>query len=244
MNFKMLIHILVIAAVIAGCGSFKAKGHGGSDPASVAGGTATRGDMSNILGDVEAKRPYSRYLYRVAGMDGQESVSGIISIAQGGDENLRLVVTGRELRVIQDESFRRSYNLETTDSDNMSFNGGYAAGGRLAIMPGLYIPVEFYPQWFPANADVSVDIKCNLLIRMKKVYANETQGLVAFMDARNRLEGLTCEMLGTFDTIPQLKKLVRTLRGQKKYNGEHYVLRLSWGSTFALVTIAGERGKK
>lgn len=244
MNFKVLIHIFVIAGVMAGCGSFKTTGHGGSDPVFVTGWTATKGDMSNILGDEEVKRPYSRYLYRVTGMDGQEGVSGTISIAKGGDENLRLVVTGRGLRIIQDESFRRSYNLETTDSDNMSFNGGYAAGGRLAIMPGLYTPVELYPQWFPANADVSVDIKCNLLIRMKKVYANEIQGLVAFMDARNRLEGLTCEILGTFDTIPQLKKLVRTLRRQRKYNGEHCVLRLSWGSTFALVTIVRERGKQ
>jgi ribonuclease I len=92
--------------------------------------------------------------------------------------------------------------------------------------------------------DLSVDQKCNLLVQTKKQYVNETQKLVAFMDARNRLEGLKCEILGTFDTMPQLKKLVTRLRKEGKYKDErHYVLRLSWSSTFALVTIAREGGK-
>ncbi len=238
---KLLIKALIILAAVAGCNGLEHAGQGPGDPLS----TATTADMRNILGDVTVSRPYSRYLYRMKRVDGGEGESGVVSMAQGGDENMKLVVAGGELRIMPEESFRRSYNWETSSSDRVPFGGGYAAGGRLAIIPGLYTPVDLCPSWFPSNADVSVDERCNLLVRMKSVYENETQRLVAFMDAKSKLEGLTCEVLGTFQTVPQLKKLVTTLRKEGKYNHEHhYVLRLSWSSTYALVAISREGGRQ
>jgi hypothetical protein len=236
MDLRLLLQALVISAALASCGGLENAGYGPDDPFS----TATAGDMANILGDTEAAGPYSRYLYRIVETDGREGGSGIVSIARGGDENMRLVVSGAELKVVPG----RSYDLDMAGSDRVPFSGGYAAGGRLAIIPGVYTPVEFRPSWFPSVMDLSVDQNCNLLVQTKKQYVNETQKLVAFMDARNRLEGLKCEILGTFDTMPQLKKLVTRLRKEGKYKDErHYVLRLSWSSTFALVTIAREGGK-
>jgi len=240
MDTKLFLQALVIVVALAACSGFENSGYGLRDPSS----TETAADMSNIVGDAAATKPYSRYLYRVTKTDGSEGESGIISMVQGGDENMKLVVTGGELRIIPGEILQRFFNWEMAGSDRVSFGGGYAAGGRLVIIPGLYTPVEYYPPWFPSNADVSVDRKCNLLLRMKKGHENETQRLVAFMDARNKLEGLACEILGTFDTVPQLKKMIAILRREGKYNGEeHYVLRLSWSSTFALVMISPEGGK-
>ncbi|MDD3847631.1 MAG: hypothetical protein PHC90_14880 [Syntrophorhabdaceae bacterium] len=240
MRIRLFLQTLVAIVAVAGCSGLENAGQGLGDQSP----TPTAADMWNILGDAEPAKPYSRYLYRMTEADGSKEESGIISMVQGGDENMKLVVTGGELRVVPGESFRQSYNWETSGSDRVPFGGGYAAGGKLAIMPGLYRPVEYYPSWFPSNADVSVDGKCNLIVRIKKGYENETQRLVAFMDARSKVEGLTCEMLGTFDTVAQLKKLVATLRKEGKYNGEHhYVLRLSGSSTYALVAISREGGK-
>lgn len=239
MRTNLLLQVLVIIVAVTGCSSLENAGQG---PCGVL-STATVADMWNILGEATASRPYSRYLYRMTGADGSEVESGIISMAQGGDGNMKLVVTGGKLRIEPGESFRGSYNWRSSEPEIVPFGGGYAAGGRLAIMPGLYRPVEFYPSWFPSNADVSVDGECNLLVRMKRSYENETQRLVAFVDARSRLEGLTCELLGTFHTVPQLKKLVTTLRKEGRYGGEHHcVLRLSWGSTYALVAISRKGG--
>lgn len=236
MDLRLLLQALVVSAALASCSGLENAGYGPGDPFAA----ATAGDMVNILGDPEEAGPYSRYLYRIVETDGREGGSGIVSMARGGDEDMRLIVSGTELRVVPG----RSCDLDMAGSDRVPFSGGYAAGGRLAIIPGVYRPVEFRPPWFPSVVDVSVDQKCNLLIRTKKRYANETQKLVAFIDARSRLEGLTCKILGTFDTIPQLKKLVARLRKEGKYKDErHYVLRLSWSSTFALVTIAREGGK-
>ena len=235
---RLFLQALVIAVATAACSGPGNSGYGLSDSSS----TATAADMLNIVGGEAAAVPYSRYLYRITKTNGGEGESGIISMVQGGDENMKIAVTGGELRIVPGESLRRSYNWETAGSDRVPFGGGYAAGGSLAIMPGLYTPVEYYPSWFPSNADVSVDGKCNLLLRMKTGYENETQRLVAFMDARSKLEGLTCEILGTFDTVPRLKKMVATLRKEGRYKGEqHYVLRLSWSSTFVLVTITRGR---
>ncbi|HOD74527.1 MAG TPA: hypothetical protein PKJ17_00780 [Syntrophorhabdaceae bacterium] len=240
MRTKLLLQVLIIIAAVAGCSGLEHAGQGPGDPSSA----ATAADMWNILDGAAASRPYSRYLYRMKRADGSEGESGVVSMAQGGNENMNLVVTGGELRIVPAESFRRSYDWETSASDRVPFGGGYAAGGRLAIIPGIYTPVDLYPSWFPTNAYVSVDEKCNLLVRMKKTYENETQRLVAFMDARSKLEGLTCEVLGTFHTVPQLKKLVITLRKEGKYNHErHCVLRLSWSSTYALVAISREGGR-
>jgi hypothetical protein len=236
MDPRLLFQALVIITALASCSGLENTGCGPGDPSS----TATAGDMLNVIGDAAAARPYSRYLYRIVETDGHERGSGIVSMTQGGDENMRLVVGGGELRIVPG----RSHDLDMAGSDRVPFSGGYAAGGRLAIIPGVYTPVEVYPSWFPSVMDVSVDQKCNFLVRIKKGCANETQRLVAFMDARSRMEGLTCEILGTFDTIPQLKKLTTRLRKEGKYKDEqHYVLRLSWSSTFALVTIAREGGK-
>jgi hypothetical protein len=240
MRTKYIFIALVVILASAGCGGLEYAGQGPGDPSSL----ATAADMSNILGGAAALRPYSRYLYRITRADGSEGESGVVSMAQGGDENMKLVVTGGEIRIVPGESFRRSYNWETSLSDRVPFGGGYAAGGRLAIIPCLYTPVELYPSWFPSNADVSVDEKCDLLVRMKSAYENETQRLVAFMDARSRLEGLTCEVLGTFHTVPQLKKLVTTLGKEGKYSHERFcVLRLSWSSTYALVAISRQGGR-
>jgi len=240
MRTRLLIQTLIIIAAVAGCSGLEHAGQGPGDPSSL----ATMADMRKILGDAGPPGPFSRYLYRMTKADGSEGESGVVSMAQGGDENMKLVVAGGELQIVPAESFRRSYNWETSVSDRVPFGGGYAAGGRLAIIPGLYTPVEFYPSWFPSNADVSVDEKCNLLVRMKRAYENETRRLVAFMDARSRLEGLTCEILGTFRTVPQLRKLVTTLGKEGKYSQEHLcVLRLSWSSTYALVAISREGGR-
>lgn len=237
MRTKLLLQVLIIIAAVTGCNGLEHAGLGPGDSSL----TATAADMRNILGGAAASRPYSRYLYRITKEDGSEGESGILSMAQGGDENMKIVVAGEELRIVPAESFRRSYNWETSASDRVPFGGGYAMGGRLAIIPGLYTPVEFYPAWFPWNADVSVDAKCNLLIRMKGVYENETRRLVAFMDAGSRLEGLTCDMLGTFRTVPQLRKLVTRLVKEGKHSHGHFcVLRLSWSSTYALVAISRE----
>lgn len=234
---RLFIQALIIAAAVAGCSGLEHAGQGPGGPSS----TATAADMRNILDGAVASRPYSHYLYRMKRADGTEGESGVVSMTQGGDENMRLVVAGGELRILPAESFRRLYNWEASASDRVPFGGGYAAGGRLAIMPGLYTPVEFYPSWFPSNADVSVDEKCDLLVRMKKVYESETRRLVAFMDAKSKLEGLKCEVLGTFHTVPQLKKLVTTLRREGRFSHEHHcVLRLSWSSTYALVAISRE----
>lgn len=237
---RLFIQVLIITAAVAGCSGFEHAGQGPGGASS----TATAADMWNILDGAVASRPYSRYLYRMKRADGSEGESGVVSMTQGGDENMRLVVAGGELRILPAESFRRLYNWEASASDRVPFGGGYAAGGRLAIMPGLYTPVELYPSWFPSNADVSVDEKCNLLVRMKKVYENETRRLVAFMDAKSKLEGLKCEVLGTFHTVPQLKKLVTTLRREGRFSHEHHcVLRLSWSSTYALLAISREGGR-
>lgn len=238
MDMRLFLQAFVIVTAMAACSGLDNSIYGLKDSSS----TATAGDMLNVLGDAAATRAYSRYLYRITQTDGSDGGSGIISMVQGGDENMKIVVTGGELQIIPGESFRRACNWETAGSDRLPFGGGYAAAGRLAIMPGLYTPVEYYPSWFPSNADVSVDRECNLSLKMKKGYESETQRLVAFMDARSKLEGSTCTILGTFDTVPQLRKMVTALRKEGKYNGErHYVLRLSWSSTFALVAITRGR---
>jgi|GEM_PF-4795819 len=240
MRTRSIFVVLVIISAVAGCGGLEHVRQDRGDPSSA----ATSADMANILGGAAASRPYSRYLYRMTKGDGSEGESGVLSMSQGGDENIRIVVAGGELRIAPTESFRRSHNWETHASDRVPFGGGYAAGGRLAIIPGLYTPVESYPQWFPSNADVSVDERCNVLVRMKETYEDETRRLVAFVEAKSRLEGLACEILGTFHTIPQLKKLVTTLGKEEKYSHKEFcVLRLSWSSTYALVAVSREGGR-
>jgi len=244
MDLRYLIYIFALITGMVGCGTLETWRHGGGDLSSTLAATATMGDMMNVLGNRINSEPYSRYLYRVTGTDGKEAASGVISIAQGGDENMKLTVAGSELKVVPEGSFRQRYGLSENGLDRVPLSGGYMWGNKLALMPGLYVPVELHPLWFPSNAAVSVDRKGNLLVRLKKKYVNETEGLVAFMDIHHRLEGLTCKVLGTFDTVPQLKKLVAKLRSEGKYNGDqYYVLRLSWSDTFALVIITREREK-
>ena len=237
MDLKLFIHVLVVFATVSNCSGFDAPGRGRGDPSFAVSTKATTGDMLNVLGDVAVGGPYSRYLYSVRGADGNEEVSGIISTAQGDDENMRLVVIGKELKVIPKISSLEFCGTGGRSPERVSFNGGYACDNRLAVVPGLYTPVELHPDWFPSNVEVSVDEKGNFLVRIKRGYTNETQGLVVFMDAHGKLGGTKCNILGTFHTIPQLKKLINVLRSEGKYNGEHYILRLSWSSTFALVTI-------
>ncbi|MHB8108845.1 MAG: hypothetical protein ACYDHW_02305 [Syntrophorhabdaceae bacterium] len=236
MILKLYLLLFLIGSALIGCATWDTQPDEGS-PSS--GPTAS--DMMNILDDETATRPYSRYAYKVIERDGSETASGMVGMSQTDAHDLWLLPSGTQLKIVASESFRQALNLQLGNSDHVPFGGGYVAGGRLAIMPGLYKPLEFLPYWFPANADVSIDNRCNFLIRMKKVRENETQNLVAFMDAKSTLDHARCEILGTFHTIPQLKKLVMDLRRKEKYYGKsHYVLRLSWGPTFALVRIARE----
>ena len=137
MDLRLLLQVLVVGAALASCSGPENAGYGPGDPFPA----ATAGDMANILGDAEAAGPYSRYLYRIVEADGREGGSGIVSMTRGGDENMKLVVSGTELRVVPG----RSYDLDMTGSDRVPFSGGYAAGGRLAIIPGVYMPAEFHP---------------------------------------------------------------------------------------------------
>lgn len=236
MNGKLCLLVFFIGSVLSGC----ATGDIRLDENIKSSGPVAH-DMMNILDDLTATRPYSRYLYKIVEKNGTEITSGMAVISQTADQGIRLDVAGSQLKVTVSEAFMQTWDLELGNAAYVPFGGGYVANGRLAIMPGLYTPVEFRPYWFPANAEVSVDNKCNFLVRMKTSHENETQKLVAFMDVRNKLDGARCEILGTFHTIPQLKKLVTDLRNQKKYHGKaHYILRLSWGPTFALVRIARE----
>lgn len=239
MNVRLCIALFVIGTVFIGC----ATGNSRFDENVMSSGP-TAHDMMNILDDPVATRPYSRYFYKIVEKDGTEVSSGVITIPPGNDQDVRLIVAESRLKVVAGEAFAQEWNLELGNAAYLPFGGGYAADGRLAIMPGLYKPVEFQPYWFPENAEVSIDKNCQFLVRMKKSRENEAQKLVAFMDARCKLDGVRCEILGTFHTVPQLKKLVTDLRKKDKYTGRsHYVLRLSWGPTFALVRIAREGEK-
>jgi hypothetical protein len=198
----------------------------------------TASDMFNILSDNEPSRPYSRYIYKIAGKDGG---SGDISMSHATEQGLQLVMTGSKLKVMADRSFVNSHGLEICDSEEVPFSGGFAAGGRLEIAPGLMRPVEFHPIWFPASVIVSVDNQCNFLIRLKKPQGTETQKLAAFIDARTKFDRTHCEFLGTFQSISQLRKLVTDLSNQGEYNNRlTYVLRLNWSDMFALVKIIRE----
>ncbi|MBP1749989.1 MAG: hypothetical protein H6Q52_2528 [Deltaproteobacteria bacterium] len=232
-----LVFSIIIGALLIGCaGNEMMLDQSGPPPAA--------SDMFNILGNNEPSQPYSRYIYKIVGKDGGQPASGVISMSPLIEQDLRLVVAGSKLKVIADQSFISSHDLQIGASEEVPFRGGYSAGGRLAIMPGLFRPAEFQPQWFPWNAVISVDSKCNFLIKLKNPQGTEVQKLVAFIDARTKFDRTHCEFLGTFQNILQLEQLVADLVKQGEYNGRRsYVLRLNWSDTFALIKIIREGEK-
>ena len=240
MRIGLSVLAIMVIAALCSCGAAGSVRRDGMSLAS----TATIGDMLNIIGDGPAPRPYSQYLFRVTDGDGREVATGPLSLAQSGGDSISLIIAGDKLKVVVADTFIEGQKLDLRGSDQVSFDGGYAAGGRIAIVPGVVTPVEIRPSWFPSMADVTTDRKGRFLVRINKTYENHDQKLVAFMDAWTVLEGMSCRILGTFDTVPQLKRLVTELRRQGKYDDEsHYVLRTSSGAAFALVVISGERGR-
>ncbi len=238
MIMRLAIYSILLGTLLTGCTAANQVLSDRTGP------TPTATDMLNILDDTEPSRPFSYYIYKVKAKDGTRESSGGISMSPAAEQDVRLVTAGSKLKVVTSRSFVSANDLQAGNAEEVPFGGGYAAAGRLAIVPGLYTPVEFQPQWFPTNAAVSVDNRCNFLIKMNDAKGNETQKLVAFIDARTKFDRAHCEVLGTFTTIPQLKKLVTDLRRQGRYDGKlHYVLRLNWTDTFALIRILrdGER---
>ena len=215
-----------------GCAGNKIKLNNDGVPASVS-------DMQNLLDNDEPARPYSRYIYKITDKNGSQAASGVISMLSPDERDIRLAVSRSKLKIIASESFIRFHELLMGDSEEIPFGGGRCAGGRLAITPDLSRPVEFKPPWFPANTAISTDRNGNLLMRLKDgTSGTELKKLVEFIDARTRLEKNRCEILGTFQDVPQLRDLVKDLKRQGIYEGAtSYVLSLSWTDTFALIRI-------
>ncbi len=234
MNSRSFVLSIIIGILLIGCaGSKRMLDENGQLP--------TVSDMLNLLDDGEPVRPYSRYIYRIIEKNKSQAASGVISMPPVIKQDLRLEMSGSKLKIIADGSFLRSHDLRIGDSEEVPFGGGYSAGGKLAIIPEFLRPVEVEPQWFPGNAAVSIDSKCNFLIKLKSPQGTEVQKLVEFIDARTGLDRARCEILGTFQNIPQLRKLVLDLSNQGKYDARlSYVLRLNWSGTFALVRIIRE----
>ena len=211
MNSRSFFLSIIIGILLLGCaGSKKMLDEKGQLP--------TVSDMLNVLKGSEPVRPYSRYIYRIIETNKSQTESGVILIPPAMGQGLRLEMSGSKLKIIGNESFLRSHDLRINDSDEVPFGGGYSAGGKLSIMPEFFRPVEVEPQWFPANAAVSIDSSCNFLIKLKSFPGTEVQKLVAFIDARTRLDRTHCEILGTFQNIPQLRKLVLDLSHGGKYD--------------------------
>lgn len=242
MPLNKFAYILALILWTTGCGGQGSLQYSETGPSLIR-SAATISDMMNILEDGAIKKPYSQYLYRIMDAKGNETASGIVSVEHGGDENVKLAVTESELEVTIDESLQNLHDITKKGPFRLPVNGGYLLDNRVVIMPGLYKPVEFHPPWFPSQAALSVNTKGDLLVRVQGNFTSETQRLIAFMDAHRKLEGVKCEVLGTFDSMAQLKKLVTIVRGKGR-NGDqrYYVLRLSRGNAFALVTINLEKG--
>jgi hypothetical protein len=232
MNPRYLFIGILIGTLLMGCAGNKVTLDNDGLPASVS-------DMQNILDNDEPVRPYSRYIYTITDKNGSRAASGVISMQFPDERDIWLAVSGSKLKITASPSFVRSNELLMGDSEEIPFGGGRCAGGMLAIMPDLSRPVEFKPPWFPANAAISADRNGSLLVRLKDASPRtELQRLVEFIDTRTRLEKARCEILGTFQDVPQLRDLVKDLKRQGKYEGAtSYVLSLNWGDTFALVRI-------
>ena len=195
--------------------------------------------MLSMVNDIEPIRPYSRYIYRITGNDGSRVSEGIISMSPAAEQDLRLVVEGSRLRVVASSAFLNTHHIKPGDSDVSTFAGGNFWGGRLTVVPGFSKPVEFLPKWLPEGVFMSIDSKCNFLVRSKNLHMSEIQKLVVFIDARTRLNGARCELLGTFQNILELQRIVKDSRAHAKYDdGQNYVLRLGSSDIFALVRIA------
>ena len=198
----------------------------------------TESDMRSMVNDIEPIRPYSRYMYRITAKDGSQVSEGIISMSRRVGQDLRLVVEGSKLRAIANSAFLDTHDIKPGDSDVSTFAGGNFWGGRLTVVPGFSRPVELLPEWFPEGVLMSIDSKCNFLVRSKNLHMSEIQKLVVFIDARTRLNGVRCELLGTFQNILELQRIVKDSRAHVKYDdGQNYVLRLNFGDTFALVRL-------
>ena len=232
MNPRYLFISILIGTFLTGCAGNKMILDGDGRPASVS-------DMQNLLDNDEPVRPYSRYIYKITDQNGSQTASGAISMPSLDGSDIRLAISGPKLKIMASQSFIRSNELPMDGSEEIPFGGGLCAEGRLGIMPDLSRPVEFKPPWFPANTAISADRNGNLLVRLKDTSrGNELKKLVEFIDTRTRLEKARCEILGTFQDVPQLRDLVKDLKLQGKYEGAtSYVLSLNWSDTFALVRI-------
>lgn len=234
MNLRYLSLVVVAGVLLTGCGA----GTGVPDREIL---IPTQSDMRGIARDVEPSSPYSRYIYRIMGTDRSRTNEGIISVPSSSGQDLVLMVEGSKLKILADKTFMNTHDIKLGDSELLPFAGGSLAGGRLEVVPWFSKPVEFQPEWLPEGLTVSVDGKCNFLIRSRDPHMSETRKLVAFIDAKTRLDRMRCELLGTFQNIPQLHRIIKNPQGNGKHiDGQRYVLRLNWSDTFALVRIVPE----
>jgi hypothetical protein len=230
MNIRSLFFLIAAGIVLAACAGTRIPDRENLVP--------TRSDMLSMANDTQPLRPYSRYIYRITGKHLVRTGEGIIEVPSTADQELYVVAEGSGLRIHATKTFMNTWDVSFGDSDVLPFAGGNLANGRLEIMPWFSRPVEFKPDWFPESLALGVDNKCNLLIDSGNPRMSDIQKLVAFIDARTMLDRTHCELLGTFQTIPELQQIVKTSRGSGKYDAsQNYVLRLNWGDTFALVRI-------
>ncbi len=93
MNPRSYIFSIIIGALLISCAGNRTMLDENVPP-------PTASDMFNILSDNEPSRPYSRYIYKIAGKDGGLPFSGDISMSPVTEQGLRLVMTGSKLKVI------------------------------------------------------------------------------------------------------------------------------------------------
>lgn len=224
---------VILGTLLIGCA-------GGTTVANREAPSLTMSDMSNVLNG-EASEPYSQYMYKTTGKDETQVSSGIIMMSPVVGQDIRLEKVGSKLKVVADQAFVHSHDLQTGALEEIPFDGGYTAGGKLEIMPRIFRPVEVQPKWFPGSVAISVDRKCNFQAKLKNTQRTEISKLVTFIDARAKLDRTHCRLLGTFQNIPELSRLIGDLRKQGKYDEKQsYVLRLNWSDTFALVRLVNE----
>jgi len=230
----VLTAILAAGILLGGCKTMMPSLTNGVDEMSATAAQekmpATRQDMRKLISGSSV--PFSKYLIRAA----EKSFIVVPDVPADKQNGLGIKEHKGSLQVILPFDLAKEAGL-LTNTDTVPIVGGWAFGGKVAVLPGLYEPAPCFPSWVPAGVTMALGNSGKIEYSLAGTFRNETEKLVSFMEMQKALQGATADVIDYFTTVPQLKKLLDQMQMSERGNPDLSVLSTSGPNPFALVIL-------
>lgn len=227
--------ILATGVLLGGCKTTMSSFLNGNDSATVTNVSqekmsATQEDMRKLISGSSV--PFSRYLVRVS----EKSFIAVPGVSGEKQNGLSIKELKGSLLVILPFDLAKEAGL-LANTDTVPIVGGWAFGGKVAVLPGLYEPAPCFPAWIPKGVTMTLGSNGKIEYSLTGKFRDDTEKLVSFMEMQKALQGATADIIGHFTTVPQLKKLLDQMQMSERENPNLAVLNSSGSNPFALAIV-------